>query len=114
MRWLKPNIRNIHSLWGQASRGEAATNARTEAVRHAMLAATPDVPGQKHLDVFRRIRYANNIQTLWYARSELMAAIAFEKGEALARQEIGAITKMFEGLLEEYKTHDQRRPGGKK
>ena len=53
-------------------------------------------PAFVHLE--RRLRYANDIQGLWYARSDLMQAIAACEGEARARQQIQGITALFDGL----------------
>ena len=50
-------------------------------------------------NVTRRIRYANDIQALWYLRGDLMAALASTRGEMAARQQVQQITRMFEGLL---------------
>jgi hypothetical protein len=113
MRWQKPNLRNIHSFWGQVARGEATTDARTERVRHAMLEATPVVgPGEPHSAVFGRIRRAPDIQALWYLRSELMAAISSSQGEQMARREMAAVTKLFKGLVPE--SRDQKAFGARR
>ena len=47
----------------------------------------------------RRIRYANDIQALWYLRGDLMAALAAQQGEAYARETIQDISDQFQGLL---------------
>jgi hypothetical protein len=47
----------------------------------------------------RKLRFAEDVQTLWYARSELMAALASLHGEARARQELERLTRLFHGLL---------------
>lgn len=49
--------------------------------------------------VARRIRLAIDAQALWYARGDLMAALARMHGEALARQKINSLTCLFEDLL---------------
>ena len=110
MRWSKPNLKSLHSLWGQMAHGEPASRAATEAVRRAMLEATPVVvPGGPYADVFRKIRYAADIQALWYARSDLMGAVASARGEAIAWQEIAAISKLFDGLLAESRSSQPTR-----
>ena len=102
MRWQKPSLKNIHSFWGQVAKGEPTSDARTESVRHAMLAATPVVgPDDAHSGVFGRIRRAPNIQALWYLRSDLMAAISSCRGEQIARREMAAVTRLFKGLIPE-------------
>ena len=107
MRWQKPNLKNIHSFWGQVAKGEVTNDARTEGVRHAMLEATPvGGPGDPHTYVFHRIRHAPNARALWYLRSDLMAAISVKRGEGIARQEVAAITKLFAGLISEYRSQE--------
>jgi len=49
--------------------------------------------------IIRRIRYADDIQALWYLRGDLMAALAALHGEAAARQRVASITDQFQGLL---------------
>ena len=113
MRWQKPNLRNIHSFWGQVARGEVTSDARTEQVRHAMLKATPVVgPGEPHCAVFGRIRRASDIHALWYLRSELMAAISSNQGEQVAQREMAAVTKLFKGLVPE--SRDQKAFGSRR
>ena len=70
----------------------------------AMASAT-DVAGGPSL--IRRIRFANDLQELWYIRSDLMTALAFTRGEQQAQQEIGTISKMFDQLLPEARSYKQ-------
>lgn len=101
MRWIKPNLRSsIYSLLGSTTvPTESRLEDATEEIRDAMLATLgPDGPARFPMAV-RRIRYAADIQALWYLRGELMAALAATQGESLARQQIGRLTHMFDGLL---------------
>ena len=99
MRWSKPNLKAIHSLWGQIARGEVATDTTTERVRRTMLEIVPRSP--QHIQVFRIIHSAPNLQALWYARGALMVALAAEQNEAIARDQLESITRLFDGLLPE-------------
>ena len=45
------------------------------------------------------MRYANDVQALWYLRGDVMAALASTQGEASARKKVQQITEMFHGLL---------------
>lgn len=70
-----------------------------EDIRESMLLVLGDA-GPKHFpQLTRRVRYANDIQALWYLRGDLMGALAAVHGEAAARQKIASITAMFQGLL---------------
>jgi hypothetical protein len=101
MRWLKPNIRN--SLYGLLGNRPAPSDSvlenGTEDIRELMLSVLGE-PGTRHFpQITRRIRYASDIQALWYLRGDLMAALASMHGEAAARSKIASVTAQFQGLL---------------
>ena len=101
MRWLKPNLRSsIYGLLGNPlPPSDSMLQTGTEDIRESMLAMLGEA-GPKHFpQVTRRIRYANDIQALWYLRGDLMAALAEMHGEAAAREKVGSVTQMFLGLL---------------
>ena len=101
MRWLKPNLRSsIYGLLGNpVAPSESIIESGTEDIRESMLAVLGDT-GPKHFpQITRRIRYANDIQALWYLRGDLMAALAAMHGEAAARDKVSSVTRMFQGLL---------------
>jgi len=101
MRWLKPNLRSsIYGLLGNpVAPSESMLENGTEDIRESMLALLGEA-GPKHFpQITRRIRYANDVQALWYLRGDLMAALAAIHGEASARQRIASVTEMFQGLL---------------
>ncbi len=70
-----------------------------EDIREAMLALLGDQGPLRHPQVTRRIRYAGDVQGLWYLRGDLMAALAAMHGEVQAREQLQAVTRMFQGLL---------------
>ena len=101
MRWLKPNLRSsIYQLLGNpVDPSESMLETGTEDIRESMLAVLGD-GGPKHFpQITRRIRYANDIQALWYLRGDLMAALAEMHGEVTAREKVASVTQMFKGLL---------------
>jgi hypothetical protein len=101
MRWLKPNLRSsIYGLLGNPlPPSDSMLLTGTEDIRESMLAVLGEA-GPKHFpQVTRRIRYANDIQALWYLRGDLMAALAAMHGEAAAREKVASVTHMFRGLL---------------
>lgn len=100
MRWLKPNLRSsIYGLLGNPTPTDSRLEAGTEDVRETMLDLLGE-PGAKQFPaVVRRIRYANDIQALWYLRGDLMAALAAMHGERMASEQIGTLSRMFKGLL---------------
>jgi hypothetical protein len=101
MRWLKPNLRSsIYGLLGNPlPPSESTLENGTEDIRESMLGLLGDA-GPKHFpQITRRIRYANDVQALWYLRGDLMAALAAMHGEMAARQKVSSVTQMFQGLL---------------
>lgn len=101
MRWLKPNLRSsIYGLLGNpVTPSESMLESGTEDIRESMLLVLGEA-GPKHFaQVTRRVRYASDIQALWYLRGDLMAALAAMYGEMTAREKIAAITAQFQGLL---------------
>jgi hypothetical protein len=101
MRWLKPNLRSsIYGLLGNPlPPTESTLETGMEDIREAMLGLLAEDGFRRFPQVTRRIRYAGDIQGLWYLRGDLMAALAAIHGEQTARESIQAITKMFKGLL---------------
>jgi hypothetical protein len=101
MRWFKPNLRgSIYGLLGNpVAPSESTLESGTEDIREAMLSLLGDSGAKRFPQVTRRVRYANDIQGLWYLRGDLMAALAASQGESAAREKIQRITNMFHGLL---------------
>lgn len=100
MRWLKPNLRNsINAILGLGHSVPPDTQQAysIEDVRESMLALVEDDADKPH--VKRRIRYAIDVQALWYLRGDLMAVLAGRYGEAAAREKLSSINEMFENLL---------------
>lgn len=101
MRWFKGSIRSsIYGLLGNpAAPSDSVLETSTEQIREAMLSLLGENGSRQFPNVTRRIRYANDVQGLWYLRGDLMAALAATLGEAAARQKVQQITQMFQGLL---------------
>lgn len=101
MRWFKPNIRN--GLFGLLGHAEPPSESRIEEsiedIREAMLGLMGDDASRQYPQVTRRLRYAGDIQALWYLRGDLMAVLASRHGEMEARRQVESITEMFDGLL---------------
>jgi hypothetical protein len=69
---------------------------RLEDIRQAMLQCLEEQCGAKFPQVERRLRFAGDLQVLWYLRSDMMGAISSLKGETFASQRLRQITSMFE------------------
>ena len=98
MRWFKPNIRS--SLYGLLSGpSESRLDHAEDGIRESMLSLLDAAGAKEFSHVVRRIRYADDLQALWYLRGDLMAALAASRGEAEARELLASITDQFQGLL---------------
>lgn len=101
MRWLKPNLRSsLYALLGHtAEPSPDHIHLALDRIRDAMLDLLGE-HGQTAYPAFvRRVRFASDPQALWFARSDLMGALAALHGEARAREQIETVTVMFAGLL---------------
>src|SRR4051812_22188539 len=100
MRWLKPTVRSIYGLLGNPpAPTDSVLDEGTEDIRELMLGTLGQSGSTRFPHVIRRIRYASDIQSLWYLRGDLMAALADMHGEKLARQKMAGISEQFQGLL---------------
>lgn len=100
MRWFKGVRNSVYGLLGNpVAPSDSLLETGTEDIREAMLALLGDSGTKQFTNVTRRIRYANDIQALWYLRGDLMAALATTLGESAAREHVQEITLMFQGLL---------------
>lgn len=101
MRWLKPGLRS--SIYGLLGNPMPPTDSMmensTEEIREAMLEALGPSGQKSFPNVARRLRYANDIQALWYLRGDLMAALAALYSESVAREKLAGISGQFQGLL---------------
>jgi len=103
MRWFKPNLRNsLHALFSAsltAPREAPESLFTIEDIRERMLELVADEEGDRATVLRRRIRYADQVESLWFLRGELMAVLASSRGEAAALHVVSGISEMFEDLL---------------
>ena len=101
MRRFKDRLKeSIFGLLGaNPTPSDSALHEGTEDIRESMLEALGESGPQQFPHVVRRIRYADDIQALWYLRGDLMASLASLYGEVEARRRVVKITEQFRGLL---------------
>jgi hypothetical protein len=83
MRWLKPNLRSsIWALFGGPPEPPSTViqQVSVDDIRGRMHALAESVGGERSQQVVRRIRYASDVEALWFIRSELMALLAGDAG----------------------------------
>jgi hypothetical protein len=101
MRWMPSGfIRSgVHSLQGLLAHYVSFAPRevyRLEDIRHAMLKCLEEQCGARFPQIERRISFAQDLQVLWYLRSDMMSAISSLRGETFASQRLRQITSMFE------------------
>lgn len=101
MRWMSTSfiISSMQGLLGGPSSEGARALCRIEDIRQAMVDSLGDDGCMSFPQIERRVLFAEDLQGLWYLRSDIMAAISSLQGESAASQKIRQITTMFEGLL---------------
>ena len=100
MRWNNPNLRNnLHDLLGRDKPSSTAwvRDQGLEEVRRAMLHSLLGLTGCEVARMNMRLRYAGDIEALWYLRSDLLDTLTLLRGEAIAQTVLDRITPMFQG-----------------
>ena len=101
MRWFKSG--GMATLYGRLSGQQKVDSERlahrVDDIRVAMLDMLGEQGIQQYPRVARRIRASGDALALWYARADLMAALAGLHGEQRARTRMVSLSAMFEGML---------------
>jgi len=100
MRWLKTTLKSsFMALLGSGDATSSRLEGRTEEIRQFILDELGEF-GEKHYPhITRHVRYARDVQGLWYTRANVMAVLGAMHGETIAREKVGRITDKFDGLL---------------
>ena len=102
MRWNKPNLRNnLQVLLGRDKPSSTAwvRDQGLEEMRRAMLHSLMGLTGCEVAGMNMRLRYAGDIEALWYLRSDLLDTLTLLRGETSAQTVLDRITPMFQGQL---------------
>ena len=102
MRWNKPNLRNsLHGLLGRDAPASTSwvRNHGLEEVRYAMIQCLVGLGGSEVARMNMRLRYASDIEALWYLRMDLRAMLVPLRGEAVANATLTQLTPLFQGQL---------------
>ena len=104
MGWFHSGLKN--SLLSLLSSRPSAialdmSEADIEDIRDSMLALLSGANDPRAQIVTRRVRYAGDVQALWFLRGDVMAVVAATRGETAARTQIERISGLFQGCLPE-------------
>lgn len=99
-RWAASGLRNsLFGLLGQRQPGVDDVEERTEEIRELILGHLGPATQKARPALWRRVRYAEDAQALWYLRADVMEALSEVLGEAQAQQSMESISQRFDGLL---------------
>ena len=102
MRWFKTkDLRSsIYAMFSVSTAKPRPEDPMTmDQIRDAMLALTAEDTGERANGIARRIRYATDLQALWFPRGEIMQLLARTHGEVAAREKVEAVSSLFADLL---------------
>ena len=68
-------------------------------IRHAMLSLLQAHGGHAVQRIAQRVRFADDLEALWYLRQDLLMALSALNGEATARKQLRHINNLFKGRL---------------
>ncbi|RZL64530.1 MAG: hypothetical protein EOP81_08220 [Variovorax sp.] len=68
-------------------------------IRTAMLSLLQVHGGHSVQRVAQRVRFAGDLESLWYLRQDVLAALSAVDGEVAARRQMKQINSMFKGGL---------------
>lgn len=68
-------------------------------IRTAMLALLHHHSSHSAQRVAQRVRFAGDMEALWYLRQDVLMALSATDGEAAARRHMRQINRMFKGGL---------------
>jgi hypothetical protein len=99
MQTWKLFIAGMGSLVNRLSPSARSLDDCITEIQRAMLQALAPAAAQANTSITRRIAQAEDIQTLWYLRADLMVALAGFHGEAQATETLRAVSNRFHALL---------------
>ncbi|RYF75433.1 MAG: hypothetical protein EOO22_04785 [Comamonadaceae bacterium] len=81
--------------------GLRSTSRQTSQIRHAMLHLLQSHGGHVVQRVAQRVRFADDLETLWYLRQDVLLVLADADDARKTRREMRAISRLFKGWLPE-------------
>ncbi len=100
MRWITTDVlAGLYGRWAGQKPDPTRTAHRLEDIRLAMLDMLGEEGAERYPQVRRRIQFGADAQALWYARADLMGALAGLYGEQVARTRMVSLSVLFDGML---------------
>lgn len=76
-----------------------STERQLVQIRTSMLSLLEARPGNTVHRVAQRVRFADDLETLWYLRQDVLTTLAAIDGEPAARRQMRRINSLFKGGL---------------
>jgi hypothetical protein len=112
MRWIKPALRNSISALLAGGETRAPVRPSLEPLRKAMIEVLGAEGAAANPQLLHRLQYADTIETLWFARSEMVLVLSTIHGEAAALDAVWKLAPQFEALLPQgLQPRDRQRSG---
>jgi hypothetical protein len=93
-------ISGVQSLLGNLSAsGPSRLQNAMRDIRQSMLDCLAQYGVDAKSTIHMRVSYATDIEDLWYLRGDVMAVIASNDGEVVAKKKLAQISDRFNGLL---------------
>lgn len=92
-------LTGLYARWSGQKPDPERVAHRLEDIRLAMLDMLGEEGANQYPQVARRIRFGGDAQALWYARADLMTALANMAGEQVARTRTESLSVLFDGML---------------
>jgi hypothetical protein len=89
----------LQELFDKQPAASPSLGNKIEDIRQSMLNCIGKDASSKFPETERRVRFASNLEALWFLRPELLMAISSMAGELVAQGEVERISTLFDGLL---------------
>ncbi len=76
-----------------------SSDRRADRIRAAMLALLESHGGHSIQRLMQRVRFTNDLETLWYLRQDLLSVLSEIEGEVAAQRKMKQINGLFKGGL---------------
>jgi hypothetical protein len=76
-----------------------STERQMGQIRNAMLSLLQNHGGHSAQRVAQRVRFAGDLEALWYLRQDVLTALSAVEGEVAARRQMRQINRLFKGGL---------------
>lgn len=99
MSTLASSVRSVLGLGAARAGSVNPDGPGLQDLRQAMLALLVGDDSARAVKLARRVRCAPDVQTLWFARGDLMGVLAATRGEAAALEEMQRLRAEYHDLL---------------